>query len=45
MRNKLPVPPLLYKPNIQTEENPILQQPQNIIQPKITSKVLVPESS
>ena len=35
----------LNKPIIQLTETPILQIPQNIVQPKITSKVPVPESS
>ena len=33
------------RPIIQIAERPILQQPQNIIQPKTTSKISVPESS
>ena len=32
------------RPIIQVTERPILQQPQNIIQPKATSKILVPQS-
>ena len=37
--------PLLDKPIIQMVEKPISQQPQNIIWPKTTSKVSVPDSS
>ena len=39
------MPPLHYKPIIQLTEKPILQQLQNIAQPKTTLKVPVPESS
>ena len=42
---KLPVPPLLHKHHIQEKEKRILQQPQNLAQPKITLKVPVPDSS
>ena len=38
------VPPLLTKP-IQSAEEPILQQPQNLAQPKTVPKVSYPESS
>ena len=41
---KLPAPPPLDKPIIQIAEKLILQQPQNINQPKTTPKVSVPES-
>ena len=44
-KNKLHVPQLLIKPIIQLKERPISQQPQNIVQPKITLKILVQESS
>ena len=36
---------LLGRPIIQFKEKPISQQPQTLAQPKITSKVPVPESS
>ena len=42
---KLPVSAPLDRPIIQLKENPISQQPQNLVQPKTISKVLVPESS
>ena len=41
---KFPISPLLNKPIIQSTEKPVLQQAQNIAQPKTTSKVLVSES-
>ena len=40
---KLYISPPLNKPIIQVKAKPILQQPQNIVQPKIISKVLVSE--
>ena len=41
----LPMSALFDRPLIQLKENPISQQPQNLVQPKITSKVPVQESS
>ena len=42
---KFTICPLLNKPILQLTEKSILQQPQNIVQPKMTLKVPVPESS
>ena len=42
---RLPVPPLLHKSIFQVEEKPISLQSQNLVQPKITSKVPIPDSS
>ena len=44
MKNKLPASTLLNRPIIQLKEKPISQQSQNLVQPKITLKVLAPES-
>ena len=42
---KLPVSPPLDKSNVQLKEKPIFQQIQNLVQPKMSLKVPVPESS
>ena len=39
------MPLLLHKPIVQLKEKPISQKPQNLVQPKIASKVPVPENS
>ena len=44
-KNKIPVSVLLYRPIIHLKEKLISQQPQNLVQPKITLTVPISESS